>query len=330
MELHHLILIFTTGLIDPIIGPNISALQSPAEISSSSSSLGSSSSSLRQTKRSLMHQMPQASARKVEARFDDNSVNNSLSVTNIGDTVALHCRIWMKQSTTVSWSVDRGSSTMDLLTLDNMTFAGDPRYSVVVQNPTNWALVIDNVQARDAGKYICTLETFPKQSLMVYLQVDGPVLEIVNASTGLVYSTGSYLSIECVYSNTSRAQVQTTTQHPLFPLDQRILLKHDVLNWKFNNRTFSLQNRKRVHAYWTGNSVVSILSIKSAITEDTGNYSCILPNTGEKVTASLHILKSEHSSELRPDTLLASDDSIKLCFNVFTALVSGLIINIIN
>ena len=73
----------------------------------------------------------------------------------------------------------------------------------------------------------------------------GPVLEIVNASTGLVYSTGSYLSIECVYSNTSRAQVQTTTQHPLFPLDQRILLKHDVLNWKFNNRTFSLQNRKR-------------------------------------------------------------------------------------
>lgn len=38
----------------------------------------------------------------------------------------------------------------------------------------------------------------------------------------------------------------------------------------------------------------------------------------------------EHSSELRPDTLLASDDSIKLCFNVFTALVSGLIINIIN
>ena len=63
---------------------------------------------------------------------------------------------------------------MDLLTLDNMTFSGDPRYhilqyythhtssllhknvtqfcharySIVVQNPTNWALVIENVQAR--------------------------------------------------------------------------------------------------------------------------------------------------------------------------------------
>ena len=77
------------------------------------------------------------------------------------------------QSTTVSWSVDHGRSTMDLLTLDNITFSGDSRFSVVRQNPTNWALVIEQVQARDAGKYICSLETFPKQSLMVYLQVNG-------------------------------------------------------------------------------------------------------------------------------------------------------------
>ena len=52
----------------------------------------------------------------------------------------------------------------------------------------------------------------------------------------------------------------------------------------------------RVHAYWTGDSVVSTLSIKSAITEDTGNYSCILPNTEEKVTASLLILKGDQNS----------------------------------
>ena len=52
----------------------------------------------------------------------------------------------------------------------------------------------------------------------------------------------------------------------------------------------------RVHTYWTGDSVVSTLSIKSAITEDTGNYSCILPNSGEKVTASLLILKGDQNS----------------------------------
>ena len=76
------------------------------------------------------------------------------------------------QSATVSWSVNRGSS-MDLLTVGNTTFSGDQRYSVVFQNPTNWALVIERVQASDAGKYICTLETFPKQSLIIFLQVNG-------------------------------------------------------------------------------------------------------------------------------------------------------------
>ena len=80
------------------------------------------------------------------------------------------------QSATVSWSVNRGSS-MDLLTVGNTTFSGDQRYSVVFQNPTNWALVIERVQASDAGKYICTLETFPKQSLIIFLQVNGESLK---------------------------------------------------------------------------------------------------------------------------------------------------------
>ena len=39
---------------------------------------------------------------------------------------------------------------------------------------------------------------------------------------------------------------------------------------------------------------MSVLSVKSAIIEDTGNYSCILPTTGESVTVMLNILKGEH------------------------------------
>ena len=137
--------------------------------------------------------------------------------------------------------------------------------------------------------------------------------------------------MECVYLNTSLATSYTTTLHPFLPVQQNTPLHHTVLAWTFNNRTFSLKNRKRlewksafnksfqrqyqyfhflfssfkarflltdsitfrVHTYWTGHSVVSILSIKSAITEDSGNYSCILSSSGEKVTASLVILKGE-------------------------------------
>ena len=65
------------GVIDPIIGPNISAVQTTQTI--------------------IGRRLPVAAARSVEPRFEESSVNNSLLVANIGDSVALHCNIWMKQ-----------------------------------------------------------------------------------------------------------------------------------------------------------------------------------------------------------------------------------------
>jgi len=242
-----------------------------------------------------------AMARRVEPRFENTSQNNSLVVATIGNTVTLPCRVFMKQGATVSWSVQR-ESTMDLLTVGNTTFTGDQRISVHLLNPTNWALVIKKVQPLDAGRYLCTLETFPKQSLVFLLQVNGPVLEILNSSVGFVYSVGSYLSIECMYRNRSMAPAPPTTPHPLFPVQQQWSLPTSTLAWTHNNRTFSLRNRKRVRAIWTGSSVVSTLSIKSAIQEDSGNYSCLLPSSPHTATATLQILKAEHSSELKPET----------------------------
>ena len=39
---------------------------------------------------------PVTAARRVEPRFEENSVNNTIVTDNIGESVALHCRIWMK------------------------------------------------------------------------------------------------------------------------------------------------------------------------------------------------------------------------------------------
>ena len=77
------------------------------------------------------------------------------------------------------------------------------------------------------------------------LYLPGPVLEITNSSGGLVYSAGSYLSMECVYLNSSLATSVTTTPHPFFPEQNKKSLPYNILQWKFNNRTFSLKNRKR-------------------------------------------------------------------------------------
>ena len=70
-------------------------------------------------------------------------------------------------------------------------------------------------------------------------------MEISNSSGGLVYSAGSYLNMECVYLNTSLATTYTTTHHPFLPVQHNTPLQHTVLRWTFNNRTFSLKNRKR-------------------------------------------------------------------------------------
>jgi len=200
---------------------------------------------------------------------------------------------------------------MDLLTVGNTTFTGDQRVSVQVRNQDNWGLVIEKVVPADAGRYVCTLETFPKKSLFLLLQVNGPEMEIVNSSQGLVYSAGSYLSMKCVYRNSSLAPQPVTTPHPLFPVQNHWHLPSDTLLWRHNNKTFSLRNRKRVRAAWTGSAVVSTLSIKSAIKEDSGNYSCHLPSASLTVTASLQILKAEHSSELKPETLQTAGAPLK-------------------
>ena len=76
----------------------------------------------------------------------------------------------------MSWSVRREDSSLDLLTVGNLTFSGDERYSILHQPPNNWVLVIDNVNMADTGIYICTVQTFPQQNIMVKVVVLGNTL----------------------------------------------------------------------------------------------------------------------------------------------------------
>ena len=73
----------------------------------------------------------------------------------------------------VSWSVRREDASLDLLTVGNLTFSGDDRYSILHQPPNNWVLVIDTVNMADTGTYICTVQTFPQQNIMVKVVVLG-------------------------------------------------------------------------------------------------------------------------------------------------------------
>ena len=81
------------------------------------------------------------------------------------------------QTALVSWAVSR-NTTLDLLTVGNMTFSGDPRYSIIHQKHNNWVLVIKNVDMMDEGRYICMVQTFPEQSLSVFVRVHGELVQL--------------------------------------------------------------------------------------------------------------------------------------------------------
>ncbi|XP_023345934.1 uncharacterized protein LOC111714927, partial [Eurytemora carolleeae] len=248
--------------------------------------------------------------------FDDSSVNNSLVNVRIGETIHLSCRIFMLQDSLVTWGVQR-KDTIDLLTVGNTTFTGDNRYSVQFQNPTDWVLRIENVESRDAGKFICTLQTYPKQTLIVFLQVDGPVIEIRNSSEGFVYSAGSHINLDCIYRNrTKDERNDNRTPHPLLPIPLSTQLPSSAVRWTLNNKPFSLRNRKRVKNEWTGDEVHSYLTIKSSIKEDSGNYTCTLPHTNISSTVQIQILKGEHSEAVLTEsqTSNAADCSQNIIF----------------
>ena len=55
------------------------------------------------------------------------------------------------------------TSSFDIITRGNETITSDPRISVHTELPGEWNLVIENVKEKDAGVYICMLQSFPPQ-----------------------------------------------------------------------------------------------------------------------------------------------------------------------
>ena len=78
------------------------------------------------------------------------------------------------QKWVVSWSVTRAvDSSLDLLTVGNLTFSGDSRHSIIKQRHNDWVLIIREVTSLDEGTYMCTLQTYPAQNIMVNVRVLG-------------------------------------------------------------------------------------------------------------------------------------------------------------
>ena len=56
-------------------------------------------------------------------------------------------------------------------------------------------------------------------------------------------------------------------------------------------------------AYWTGQSVVSTLSISSAMVLDSGNYSCSLPDYVLSDEVEVSVQLGDHFQQLKPSSV---------------------------
>eukprot|EP00092_Neocalanus_flemingeri_P076951 GFUD01095492.1.p2 GENE.GFUD01095492.1~~GFUD01095492.1.p2 ORF type:complete len:159 (-),score=62.25 GFUD01095492.1:42-518(-) len=102
-----------------------------------------------------------------------------------GEVAFLPCRVKnMGKEYMVTWMY---LSEVTILSVGSMAFSSDQRFSVVhINRPRiqadDWTLLINTTTTMDSGKYECSVNTLPKISHVVELEVEDPMDVIMQDS----------------------------------------------------------------------------------------------------------------------------------------------------
>ncbi|XP_053982289.1 zwei Ig domain protein zig-8-like isoform X1 [Hylaeus volcanicus] len=206
-----------------------------------------------------------------------------------GGSAILDCRISLLQDKTVSWvrRQDNGEK-VNLLTVGQQTYIGDPRYTVKFQYPDNWRLQIKPVNSSDEGQYECQVSTHPPKHIHVNLHINAPSVQIVDALgeplRDKYYEADSTIELLCVVRHIAM-QVQ-----------------YSVVQWLHGNRILNYDTTRGGISVKTdlmeegANSTLSIARVGPA---DSGNYTCHLTTMPDQpATVHVHVLNGESLAEL--------------------------------
>eukprot|EP00093_Oithona_nana_P002048 02048.XXX_16624_4782_1 [CDS] Oithona nana genome sequencing. len=215
--------------------------------------------------------------------FDATSERNVTSF--VGQVTHLHCTVRDIGDRTVSWI---RKADLHVLTSDVLTFTGDQRFSAHHPVDTDaWTLQIKYTQLRDAGEYQCQVNTEPKISFSVFLQVEEAEARIDSPSNKEVHvKQRSQVKLTCAVDLGTGTGSQSAAV--FWYLDGQAL---DWLGQTGPGRGVRVTERR-------GRQLISTLIIENADMHHAGKFTCA-PSYAKPDTVTLHVIDGESRAELQ-------------------------------
>ncbi|XP_023330700.1 neurotrimin [Eurytemora carolleeae] len=165
----------------------------------------------------------------------------------VGRDASLSCHISNNQGYKVAWiRID----TQTILTLNNHVITKNHRIDVSQPEDTEWKLDIKDVRPRDAGFYMCQVNTEPMKSKLGYLEVvEPPSIQDGLTSRDQIVSEGDNIVLAC-----------KATGHPT-----------PQIRWR-------REDGKHIRGNIDKEYIGPIISLVSVSKEDMGAYLCIAQN----------------------------------------------------
>jgi len=223
-------------------------------------------------------------------------VQTNVSV-RLGENAYLPCRVkQLRDSYMVTWM---RVADVSVLSVGAFTFSSDSRFSVIHVprpriNADDWTLGITNSQMKDSGLYECSVNTLPKISHVVTLQVEEmtmqdapystPRPQAVKMSGYTQYKGGhSHLSTDLApgpVSSISGPEIQYVSSGSTVGLECRITgltSPPQSLYWKRGSRVLTAKERPGISLESEKVPGISTarLFLSHVTTQDSANYSCM-------------------------------------------------------
>ena len=166
----------------------------------------------------------------------------------VGRTASLLCHIKVSQDYKVAWiRVD----TQTVLSFNEIVITKNHRIRVSHPEVNEWRLEISDVRRRDAGYYMCQVNTDPMRSQLAYLEVLEPP-RITGTSGDQTVREGQDVVLRCDGEG-----------HP-----------QPTVKWRREERS----NIRGLHGRYSPEVVGQVVSLTSVSRRDSGAYLCIATN----------------------------------------------------